>query len=125
MARGAYVVDDERHRLALARWLALDINELRRVGDRVEDDHELRGQLKRQDRLISGRQLDRIEYNVVHQLLEVRGQIDARAPEYLAAILGHGQTVGVVRLDPAYPWADRKRHLHHLVEGRFVPSSAE
>ena len=47
--RRVHPVDGEREALTLARRLALDVEELRRVRHRVEDDHELRRQLQRQD----------------------------------------------------------------------------
>ena len=115
----------EREALALARRLALHVEELRRVRHRVEDDHELRRQLQRQDGLLAGRQLDRLERDLLDQPLEILGQIDARAPEDLAKVLREGKPVGVVRRDPAHPGADREGHLDHLVERRLVAGGAE
>ena len=59
--RHLHLVEHHRKRLPLARRLALDVDELRSVRYRIEDDDEIIRQLHRQHRLFAGRQLDRIE----------------------------------------------------------------
>ncbi len=90
----------------------------------IEDDHECRRQLQRDERLFAGRQLDQFEDDFLDQLLEIVRDIDARTPEHLTKILVEWQFVGVVRRDPADPPVDRKRHLDDLVEGRRVSGCA-
>ena len=58
---GVLLVEDDGQRLALLRRLALHVDELRRMRDRIEDDDELRWQLQREDRLLARRQIERFE----------------------------------------------------------------
>ena len=72
-----------------------------------------------------GRQLDRVEHDLLDQPLEILRQVDARAPEDLAAIFDQRERIRVVGGDPAHARADREGHLDHLVEGRLVARGAE
>ena len=85
--RRMHPVDGERERLTLTGRLALHIEELGRVRHRVEDDHELRRQLQRQNRLFAGRELDGLERDLVDQPREILGQINPGTPEDLTKIL--------------------------------------
>ena len=62
--------------------------ELRPVRHRIHHDDELGGQLQRQERFLAGRELDRVEGDFLDHLLEIRGHVEAGAPEDLAKILG-------------------------------------
>ncbi len=106
--------------LSLAGRFALDVEKLGPVRHRVDQDHEFRRQLQRQQRLSARRQLDRFEEDILEQFLEIIRDIDARAPEHLTEILAERQFVRVVRRDPAHPATDRERHFDDLVEGRRV-----
>ena len=55
------LVEDQRQGLALARRLALDVDELRRMRHRLEHDDELGRQLQRQQRLFAGGQFDGVD----------------------------------------------------------------
>ena len=57
-------VEDQRQALALACRLALHVDELRRMRDRLEDDDELGRQLERKDRLFARRQFDVVQREV-------------------------------------------------------------
>ena len=76
--------------------------------------------------MLSGRQLQRIERDLVDELLEalVR-QPDARAPEDLPVIIPLIERVRIVRRDFPRARRDGERHLHHLVEIRLVAGGAE
>ena len=65
-----HVVEHHRQGLPLACRLALHVDEMRRVRDRIEDDHEFCRQLQRKDRLLARRQLDLLEGELVDHLLE-------------------------------------------------------
>ncbi len=92
---------------------------------RLEDDQELGRQLQRQLRLFAGRQLERVERDLLDHPFEILRQLHRRGPEDLAEIFGEGQLVRVVRRDAADAAADRERHLDHLVERRLVAGGAE
>jgi hypothetical protein len=110
-------VEHDRQRLPLARRLALHLDELRGVRHRIDNDHEFRGERQRQQRLLAGRQLDQLERDFLHHPFEgVFGQVDARAPEYLAAILRGREPVWLVRGDRTHARTHRERHFDHLIE---------
>src|SRR6185437_1200474 len=64
--------------LALARSVTLEVEKLRRMRHRVEQDAELRREVQRQDRLLSRREVDRIDHDFLEQPLVrlVRGKVD-------------------------------------------------
>ena len=119
------IVEDQRQRLALARRLALDVDELRAVGHRIERDDEIVGQLHRQHRALARRQLDRIDGEVGEALVQRFRQIDARAPENLPVIFDLGQRIRIVAGDAPHPRADREGNLDHFVERRLVAGGAK
>ena len=118
-------VDGERESLTLAGRLALDIEELGRVRDWVEDDHELRRQLQRQNGLLAGRELDGLERDLVDQPRKIFWKINPGPPKDLPAIFRKVKPVGIVRRYPAHPGIDRERHLDHLIERGLVAGGAE
>ena len=124
LRRRTYLVENQREVLALARRLALDLEELGHMGHRVEKDHKFGRQLQRKQGLLAGRKLDRVESHFLDHLIEIFRQIDRRAPEYLAKVLGERKLVRIMRRDPAHPPVDRKRHLDDLVEDRRITSGA-
>jgi len=65
--------------LALARRVALDVEKLRRMRHGVEQNAELRRQVQGQDRLLSRRELDRVDHDFLEQPLVcvVLGKVDA------------------------------------------------
>src|SRR6202040_1481539 len=121
--RRAHLVEDEREVLALPRRLALDLQELSRVRHRVEDDHQLRRQLQREESPLAGRKLDRVEGELLDHPIEVVRKIDRRTPEYLPKVLPQRKLVRRMRLDPAPPPIDQKGHLDDLVQDRLVTGS--
>src|SRR5216684_1475065 len=123
-SRRTHLVEDEGKVLAVARRLALDIEELGRVRHRVEDDHEFRRQLQRKEGLFARRKLDRVEGDFLDQLIEIFGQIDGRTPEYLAKVLRKGKLVRVVRRDLAHSPADCEDDLDDFVEYRLITDGA-
>ena len=74
--------------MPLARRLALHIEELRPVRNRIHHDHELGGQLQRQEGLLARRKLDRVERDFLDHLLEIPRHVEPGTPEDLAEILG-------------------------------------
>ncbi len=63
------------------RRLALHVDELRRMGDRLEDDDEFGRKLDRQHTLLAGRKLDMVDDELVDQrVVALFRQIDARTP---------------------------------------------
>ncbi|MCY1515787.1 hypothetical protein D9M68_503890 [compost metagenome] len=119
-------IEDERQRPPLLGRLALDVDELRGMGHRLEDDDEFRRHLQRDDRLFAGRQFERLDHEIVDLgLVVVLGQIYAGAPVDLAEIFERRQLVRVVGLDVAYPRVDGEGHFHHLVERRLIAGGAE
>ena len=68
----ADLVVGEHQGLALSGRLSLYIDELCRVCDRLEHDHELRRQLQGDLRPLAGRELDRIDGDLVDELVESR-----------------------------------------------------
>ena len=82
--RRAHFVEHDRKGLTLACRLALHVDEMRRMGYRLEHDHEFCRQLQGKERPFARRQLDLLQGELVDHLLEgVPGQIDARALEDL------------------------------------------
>ena len=121
-----HVVIDQRQVLALAGWLALDLDELRGVRHRLKDDHEFRRQLQRQDRLVPRRQLDGIETEPLAGRVELLvGQIDVGAPEDLAMIFPDRQFLGSVGRNLAHARAYGEGHLDEIVERGFARDGAE
>jgi hypothetical protein len=53
------------------------------MGHGIEDDHELCRQVKRDQRLVAGCELEGFERDLVDLALEILRQVDARAPEEL------------------------------------------
>ena len=124
--RRVHLVEDQRQILALARRLAFHVDEMRGVRHRLEHDHELGRQLQRHQRLLAGRQLDRIDRDLLEHLFQSGlRQVDARAPEYLAEIFPDRQRMRIVRRDPAHARADGEGDLDHLVERRLIAAGAE
>ncbi len=117
-------VEDQRQVLALLGRLALHVDELRRMGDRIEHDDELRRKLQGERRPFARRQLHGIENDFLDDLREVVGQVDARAPEELPFVVPHGKRVGIVARDFADAGGDRERHLDHLVQGGLIACAA-
>lgn len=112
--------------MTLARRFALHVDEMRRMGHRLEHDHEFCRQLQGQKRPLARRQFDLLQGEVVDHLLQgVSGQIGARALEDLTKILDRRQRVRVVRGDPAHSRIDREGDLDHLVEGGLVAGGTE
>ena len=124
--RGTQVVVDQRQVLPLLGRLTRHVDELRGVGHRLEHDDEGGRQLQRQERLLAGRQFDRVEGDLLHRCLQaVLGQVDAAAPEDLAVIFPERKLVGTVRRDPPHARIHREAHLDHVVERRLVVEIAE
>src|SRR3546814_19576707 len=61
-------VEDKGQGLALLRRLAFHVEELRGVGDRLENDDEALGKLQRNDGLLAGGQLERFEHELLHKI---------------------------------------------------------
>src|SRR5260370_6712797 len=76
LRRWAYLVEQQREALALARRLPLDLEELGHMGHRVEKHHEFRRQLQRKQGLLSGRKLDHVQSHFFDDLIEIFRQID-------------------------------------------------
>lgn len=122
-----HAVEHHAQVLLLARGFALHFQEHRRMRDRLEQDDETLGQVHRHAGLLAGAQLHVIQHHAVHHLLELRAgrQLQPRGPEHLPHVVPDRQGVGRVGGDGAHPRADGERHLHHLVQGRFVAGRAE
>ena len=121
-----FAVVGQRQALALARRLALDVDELRRMGDRLENDDELGRKLDRQCAFFARRKLQMVDDEIVHdRLVALLRQVDARTPVHLAEIFLQRQFVGIMRGDPADPRTDGEGDVDHLVERRFVGIGAE
>ena len=71
-----HLVKDEREALAFARRLALDVEELRCMRHRVEEDREFRRQMQRKLGLLTRRELDRVERHFRDQPIEVVRKIN-------------------------------------------------
>ena len=73
----------------------------------------------------SRRDFDRVDNNLIEQLLEVFGQDEAAPPENLAVVLPPGKAIGVMRCNLANSRTYSEGYFHHLVECGLVPSGAE
>src|SRR5918993_64477 len=82
------------------RGLAFDLDELRHVCHRVEDDDEFMRKLKRQEGLFACWKLDEIEREVCDPRFEIVWEIDAGAPEHLSVKFGRRKFVRRVGSDP-------------------------
>ena len=113
--------------LALAWGLAGDLDEMGRVGHRIEDDDGFRGKLQGQDRPFAGLQLDRFQHGLAAELVEVArlGECDARSEEDLPVVIPEAEAVRLMRGDAADTGAHREAHLHGVVERRLVGHPAE
>src|SRR5215212_6380242 len=105
------MADDHGQTLALGRGLALHIDELRGVRHGIENDHELRWKLEREERPLTRAKLDHLKDDLRHALLKIVRKISPRTPENLAVILEGRQPVRIMGGDPADPWAHREGHL--------------
>src|SRR3546814_14121611 len=88
-------VEDKGQGLALLRRLAFHVEELRGVGDRLENDDEALGKLQRNDGLLAGGQLERFENELLHKRLHLfLRQVDAGAPVDLTDVRSEKRRVG-------------------------------
>src|SRR5260370_34812524 len=109
--------------LAIARRLALHVEKLSRVGDRIEDGDGGCRELQRQNGLLARRELDRVEGNVLDQpgeRLDV-GEVDSGAKEDLMVEIPNRKGVGIMRGDLADSRVHREGDFDRLVECRLVP----
>src|SRR6266480_6579561 len=123
--RHTYLVEDHREVLALARFLAADIEELGRMRHGVKYDQRALRQLQGKDGPFSGRQVNGFERDLPQQLLQIGRKIDGRTPEDLSVIFGRGQLVGTVGGDLPHARAYREGHLDQIVERRLIAGGAE
>ena len=120
------LVEDQRQVLPLLGRLALDVDEMREMRHRLEQDDEVGRQRQRQLRLLARADLHRVDGELLHLLDEVLlGQIDAGAPEDLPEVFPHRQQMRIVRRDPAHARAHGEGDLDHLVERRLVGARAQ
>ncbi len=75
--RRLHRIEHDGQRLPLLGRFALDVDELRGMRHRIEHDDEFRRQLQRDQRLLAGRQFQRLHRELVEMLFEVLGQVDA------------------------------------------------
>lgn len=93
---------------------------------RLEQDHELVGQLQREHRFLAGRQFDGFQRHLVDDPRNRRVvQVHPRAPEHLAGIFPDRQRMGIVRCDAPDARAHREGDLDPIVDRRFVALGAE
>ena len=119
--RRVHLVVDQRERLALLGRLALDVDEMRRMRHRLENDLERGRQLHRDLAFLARAQLDRIDRYLIQYCFETGfGQVDSRAPEGLAEVFQQRQRVRIVGRNPPHARAHGEGHLDHLVESRLV-----
>src|SRR4029077_15911770 len=95
------------------------------MGHWLENDNELGGKLQREGDPFSRRDFDRVDNNLIEQLLEVFGQDEAAPPENLAVVLPPRKAIGVMRCNLANSRTYSEGYFHHLVECGLVPSGAE
>src|SRR3546814_12361148 len=103
-------VEDKGQGLALLRRLAFHVEELRGVGDRLENDDEALGKLQRNDGLLAGGQLERFEHELLHKRLQLfLRQVDAGAPVALTEVPRRGQLVRAEGGDGTHARGDGER----------------
>ena len=123
--RRPQLVEDHRQVLPLARRLALDVDELRRMRHRIEDDDELGRQLQRQERLLAGRQLDRVEGDLLRSAdRDHPGRSTPELQKIWRKYSANGSSSGSCAAIRRTRAADREGHLDHLVERRLVAGGA-
>ena len=125
--RRADVVVDERQAAPLRRRLALHVDEVRGVRDRLEDDEELAPAAAATRSAFSpggSSTASSVIFSIARLVFD--RQVEAGAEEQLRGNSRRtSSSVGMVRRDAADARADGEGHLDHFVERRLVVGGAD